>query len=308
MPERQATKPVALLVFNRPDCTEKTFAAVAAARPPTLLVVGDGPRPERPGEAERVDAVRVIVERVDWPCEVLTNFSPQNMGCRARVSSGIDWVFEQVPEAIILEDDCLPHPDFFRFCSELLDRYRDDRRVGQISGSNLHSGMARPEYSYYFSRYIHIWGWASWRDRWQQAYDVTLSRWPELRARGWVHDLFPRRREARYWEKMFEEVHAGRVDTWDYQWTAACWQNDWLAAVPAGNLISNIGFRPDATHTTTSGGFGNLAVGKLASPLCHPRTVAQDARFDAREFRWIFTVPPLRKLVRKIRGIARSRR
>jgi hypothetical protein len=153
----QLKTPVAFLVFNRPESTIKVFEEIRRARPPRLLVAADGTRADRPGEAEKCAAVRAIIDTVDWPCEVLKNYSDVNLGCKVRVSSGLDWVFEQVEEAIILEDDCLPHPTFFRFCEELLERYRYDERVGIISGDNFLFGVRRTQDSYYFSRYAHIW-------------------------------------------------------------------------------------------------------------------------------------------------------
>ena len=175
--------PVAFLVFNRPHTTDKVFSEIAAANPRKLLIVADGPRPDQPGEAERCVAVRAIVDRVDWDCEVLTNYSDINLGCKARISSGLDWVFDTVEEAIVLEDDCLPHPSFFRFCEELLVKYRDDERIAQIGGVNFQSGRRRTNYSYYFSRYAHIWGWATWRRAWRH-YDVALKAWPLIRDGG----------------------------------------------------------------------------------------------------------------------------
>lgn len=150
------TTPVAFLVFNRPDTTIRVFEEIRRARPPKLLVVADGARADRPGEAEKCAQVRAIVEQVDWECGVLKNYADDNMGCKRRISSGLDWVFANVEEAIILEDDCLPHPSFFRFCEELLRRYRDDERVMMISGDNFQFGKKRTDYSYYFSKYPHI--------------------------------------------------------------------------------------------------------------------------------------------------------
>lgn len=157
----QLKTPVAFLIFNRPDTTRRVFAEIAKARPPKLLVVADGPRADHPDDVEKCAAVRAIIDGIDWDCKVLTNYSDINLGCKRRVSSGLDWVFDTVEEAIILEDDCLPHPAFFRFCEEMLNKYRDDKRIAMISGDNFQFGRKRTEYSYYFSRYPHIWGWAS---------------------------------------------------------------------------------------------------------------------------------------------------
>ena len=156
MSEFILTTPVAFIIFNRPDTTALVFAEIAKARPPKLLVVGDGPRAHKAGEAERVAATRAIIDQVDWPCEVLTHFSDTNLGCKKRVSSGIDWVFEQVEEAIILEDDCLPNQSFFQFCQEMLEYYRHDSRIGMISGNNFQVGGKTVPYSYYFSKYTQL--------------------------------------------------------------------------------------------------------------------------------------------------------
>ncbi len=156
--EYQVETPVAFLVFNRPDLTARVFAEIAKVRPKKLLVVADGPRPKRPEDSEKCAAVRSIIDQADWDCEVLKNYSDTNLGCRHRVSSGLNWVFDTVDRAIILKDDVLPHPTFFRFCDELLDRYADDERVGAICGCNFQDGMKRGPCSYYFSRYNHVWG------------------------------------------------------------------------------------------------------------------------------------------------------
>ena len=166
----QLQVPVAFIIFNRPDTTSRVFAEIARARPSKLIVVADGPRAEFPGEAELCARARAVIDAVDWKCEVVTDFSDRNLGCRARVSSGLDFVFSQVEEAIILEDDCLPHSSFFPFCESLLQKYRDEDRVMAISGDNFHRGCRYTDFSYFFSRFVHIWGWASWRRAWNQAW------------------------------------------------------------------------------------------------------------------------------------------
>jgi hypothetical protein len=273
--------PVALIIFNRPDTTQKVFDEIAKARPPKLLVVGDGARSNRPGEAERVAAARAIIQQVNWPCEVLCNFSDRNLGCKARVSSGLDWVFEQVPEAIILEDDCLPDPSFFRFCEELLEKYREDRRVGMISGDNFQFGRKYNEDSYYFSKYIHIWGWATWRDRWVGTYDVNLSSWPHVRDSGGLAKLIENKKEAAVWTHIFNEVHLGKIDTWDHQWAYANWVNGRCGILPTVNLISNIGFGADATHTVRTSHLASLPRYTVDFPLLHPREFRTNDLADA---------------------------
>ena len=272
--------PVAFLIFNRPNTTEKMFAAIRQAKPPKLLVVADGPRSDRPGEAEKCKAARAIIDRVDWECEVLKNYSDVNLGCKLRVSSGLDWVFNTVEEAIILEDDCVPHPSFFRFCEELLDYYRDDQRIMVISGNNFQFGRKCIEYSYYFSHYTHIWGWATWRRAWQH-YDIEMKLWPKIRDDNWLRYILEEPSTVKYWSKIFQAVYDGYINTWDYQWTFACWLQSGLTVLPNVNLVSNIGFGVEGTHTTdTQNTFANIPLEKMGFPLQHPPFIIRDAEAD----------------------------
>jgi hypothetical protein len=275
----QLSTPVAFLIFNRPRTTERVFAEIARARPPKLLVVADGPRGDRAGEDTLCRQTRAIIERVDWDCEVLTNFADENLGCKKRIASGIDWVFSQVPEAIILEDDCLPDPSFFRFCEDMLTRYRHDERVGMVSGGNLQFGRQRGDASYYFSRYTHIWGWATWRRAWQH-YDRDIALWPAFDQEGWLQKLFARREEQKYWQQSFEWVHSGQLDTWDCSWTFAALLRGMLQVVPNVNLISNIGFGADATHTHIVSEHANLPTAAMQFPLKHPAFVLANVEAD----------------------------
>ncbi len=286
----QVKTPVAFLVFNRPDTTIRVFEEIRRARSPKLLVVADGPRADRPGEADKCKAVRAIIETVDWPCEVLKNYSDGNLGCKVRVSSGLDWVFEQVPEAIILEDDCLPHPTFFRFCEELLERYRDDERIGIISGDNFQFGKRRTQNSYYFSRYAHIWGWASWRRTWQK-YDVEMKQWPTVRSAEWLSDIFQDRKLVKYWRNIVEAVFNNKIDTWDCQVNFACWINSTLNIMPNNNLVSNIGFGIDATHTTGRSQFSEMPAMEMQFPLVHPTMIIRDALADGKTEKGQFSKP-----------------
>lgn len=284
--------PVVLLVFNRPRLTARVFEAIRKARPPKLLVVADGPRPDRPSEAALCAEVRTICQSVDWPCDVMTHFAPTNMGCRNRVSSGLMWAFEQVEEAIILEDDCLPNESFFRFCQELLTRHRDDTNVAMISGNCfLPGGYNRTFASYFFTRYPHIWGWATWR-RAMKHYDVWMTKWPEVNAQGWLEDFFQHDPTlVAYWRSIFTQVHNGQIDTWDYQLTLSFWLRGMISICPARNLISNIGFGPDATHTTVEGPRSNMSVYDLQFPLEAPSTLTIDALADEFAASFVYNVP-----------------
>jgi hypothetical protein len=274
----QLKTPVAFIIFNRPDTTSRVFGEIRRVRPPILLVVADGPRLNRQGEVDRCAAARAIIEKVDWPCEVLKNYSETNLGCKRRVSSGLDWVFETVEDAIILEDDCLPDPTFFRFCEELLEHYRDDQQVMHINGNNFQSGCKRGNASYYFSRYPHIWGWASWRRAWKH-YDVDLKLWPQVRNSQFLSILLDDDKSVRYWATIFDRTYQGKIDTWDYQWAFACWYNTGLSSTPNQNLVSNIGFGTETTHVQQNE-FANMVTTRLEFPLVHPTNIARDFAAD----------------------------
>lgn len=279
MSSSSITAPVALIIFKRPELTEKVFEAIRQAQPSTLIVIADGARPDKKGEVEACDKARKITEKVDWPCQVVRHYAEKNLGCRNRVSSGLDWVFQEFDRAIILEDDCVPEPSFFRFCDELLERYRDDERIMAISGDNFQFGNIQPEESYYFSRYPHIWGWATWSRAWKH-YDVTMQDWPQLRNSDWLAKIFENPKAAKLWKTVFQSAYDGRIDTWDHQWTYACWRQNGLTVLPRVNLISNIGFDKDATHTRKRSPFGHLPVEPLRFPLRHPPQIIRNVSAD----------------------------
>jgi len=271
--------PIAYIVFNRPQHTEKSFAVLREQRPPQLFIIADGPRPAHPTDAARCAAVREIVELVDWPCEVYRNYADSNFGLKRRVSSGLDWVFGQVERAIVLEDDCVAHPDFFRFCDMLLERYADDERVWVITGNNFQNGRKRGEASYYFSKYNHCWGWATWRRAWQH-YQGELPFWIDWkRSEDWQHKM-PDPVEQRYWSAIFERVRAGQIDSWAYPWTASVWYHGGLTVTPNVNLVSNIGFGADSTHTADPDSpLAGLPVRALGE-IRHINSVGQDIEAD----------------------------
>ena len=281
MSEFKLTTPVVFIIFNRPDLTQKVFSEIAKAEPTKLLVIGDGARIEKVGEKNIVESTREIIQQVDWDCEVITNYSNINLGCKKRISSGLDWVFEQVEDAIILEDDCIPEPTFFRFCQEMLTYYRYDKRISMISGSNFSSAYTLTDHSYHFSKYSMIWGWASWRDRWTESYDVKLLEWPRIRDEKRLADMLGNKREVRYWRKIFERVYCGEIDSWAYQWFFANWLEQRISIVPSVNLISNIGYGENATHTTsTESHLSNLERKKVSFPVIHPVQIVKNIKAD----------------------------
>jgi hypothetical protein len=288
MSDWKLNTPVAMLIFKRPQTTEKVFAAVRQAKPPKLLVVANtlSKQAGEPLDA-KCAAARAIIDQVDWDCEVLKNYADLYMGCKQRIYSGLDWVFSQVDRAIVLEDDCVPHPSFWRFCQEMLDRYQDDEQIVAVTGDNFQLGRKRTPFSYYFSRYTHFWGWATWRRAWQ-SYDVNMTRWPELRDQGWLEQFLGDKAAADWWTQTFEKTYQERVDTWDWQWIFSTWLRDGLTVVPNVNLVSNIGFNTGATHTGDAGDWrANMATQAIPFPLNHPPSVERQIeadRFEQHEY------------------------
>jgi hypothetical protein len=220
---------VVFLVFNRPELTRRVFERIRQARPSRLLVVCDGPRTDRPDDLDKVARVRQIIDDgVDWPCEVAKNYSEHNLGCRERPASGITWAFSLVEEAIFLEDDCLPDPSFFAYCDEMLERFRNDHRVMHINGTNFISRHCRPRTSYFFSKCVWVWGWASWRRAWQY-YDYTMSSWDARRRL--LDAAFDSRRERAFWTSTFEQARRDwpASEAWDFSWIYSCWTRGGLS-------------------------------------------------------------------------------
>ncbi|GCL41811.1 glycosyltransferase family 2 protein [Dolichospermum planctonicum] len=276
--------PVAFIIFNRPDTTKRVFEAIRDAKPPKLLVIADGPRADRPGEAEKCAAARAIIEGVDWECEVLTNYSDVNLGCGKRVSTGIDWVFDQVEEAIILEDDCLPDPTFFEFCEVILDKYRDDERIMMVSGTNYLGTWKSTIQSYHFSYYGGIWGWASWKRAWKH-YDYEMKLWADTEVKARSRDVLASEKQYVHRKKIWEQVSNGMIDTWDYQWGFARLVQSGLSIVPSVNLISNIGFGNDATHTKSAdSAVANIKSTEIEFPLKINKFTVVDRDYDRKLF------------------------
>ena len=275
--------PVLFIIFNRPHTTQVVFDEIRAARPPRLYIAADGPREGRPEEIQKCENAKEIALSVDWPCEVKTLFRTKNLGCKLAVSSAIDWFFENEPEGIILEDDVRPIPSFFAYCDELLERYRESQNVAMISGCNLITKDLALKESYLFSIHTHIWGWASWRRAWK-LYDINMDSWQEWSTKGGLESigndsiLF-----SSYWRNIFNRCYAGEIDTWDYQWTFACWKNNMLAILPKYNQTFNLGFGVDATHTITNAPSYVLksTPKSLEFPLIHPEDISSKPTVDA---------------------------
>lgn len=276
-----ATEAVLVVAFNRPDDLRRLLGRLRTVRPPRVYLAVDGARPDRPGEEAAVAACRALAEAIDWPCESHTLFRDANLGCGLGVSSAIDWFFAHEERGIILEDDILPDPTFFPFCSELLDRYEQNERVFAISGCNYvpPGHMSDPAAAYRFSRVPHIWGWATWRRSWRR-YRLDIA--------GWRSDLPARalwRASGRcvsgfaYWTSTFELLARKQVDTWDGQLVYASMVAGGLTATSNVNLVENLGFNESATHTVVRHDYLR-AVQPIALPTT-PVRVEVDERADA---------------------------
>lgn len=280
IPPHDLHTPVLFLIFNRPETTKLVFEEIKKAKPPRLYIAADGPRNDNKGEAEKVTQVReYVMNNIDWQCEVKTLFRDNNLGCKYAVSGAIDWFFENEEMGIILEDDCLPSQSFFWFCEELLERYREDDRVATISGNNFQFGNVRTNDSYYFSRYPHIWGWASWRDEWIN-YDINMKLWPYIIDDNCLENILEDKKSIKFWYDRFKKTYFDEIDTWDYQWIFSCWVQNKLAILPSVNLVSNIGFGNDATHTKIKNNSAELETENLNIPLSHPAYMIRNSRAD----------------------------
>lgn len=297
---------VVFLIFKRPAETFRVFERIREARPEKLLVVADGPRSSRPGEAALCRQTREVLDRVDWPCQVHTNFAETNMGCGRRVASGLDWAFEQVEEAIILEDDCLPDLSFFPYCDELLERYRADERIMMISGNNFQNGASRTSDSYYFSQLPHCWGWATWRRAWRH-YDYVMKDWRRAPNLSLLKELANNSGLAGYWRQCFDNVSRGKVDTWDYQWMYCLWKQRGLAVAPNVNIVTNIGFSATATHTLAIDQRYLVPCHMMKFPLRHPTTVQPCKEADEFEKVYLYRLPrfpAFKRVILALRSVA----
>ena len=278
--------PILFCIFNRPQVTSQVFEAIAAQKPKILLVVQDGPRSDHPEDQQKTKQARAIINRVDWDCDVRTNISATNLGCKQRMATGITWAFAQFERLIILEDDCLPSASFFPYCETLLERFADDERIMTISGDNFQSTKRGP-YSYYFSKWTHIWGWASWRRAWNH-FDVDVASWPDIRKSQILKKLSCESAEQKHWQQLFNQQYAGAINTWDFPWMYANWVNNGLTVLPNVNLVSNLGFGPDATHTQDPASkLANMACHQL-DQLSHPPHVIRDTEADRMSWHRLF--------------------
>lgn len=289
--EENVDTPILFLIFSRPDTTRRVFEVIRNVKPRRLFIAADGPRPHKNGEAEKCAECRKIALEVDWECEVKTLFRSENLGCGKAVSGAINWFFENVEEGIILEDDTLPGPGFFRFCSELLEKYRHDTRVMAVSGSSLPSRLSeQSEHSYFFSNWDYIWGWATWKRAWKH-YDYKMPHYEHMVRNGYFGSNYYSPYEKYYLNHSYDRSYYEneRVTWWSYQWGYARKINSGLVAVPVRNFIVNIGLGAGATNTTAEDRWSFFKFETMDFPLKHPDFVMHDRSTDDEIFKRHFT-------------------
>ena len=281
--------PVLLIIFNRPEKVKAVMQAISIYAPEKLYITADGPRITHPADIEKCEAARkVALESVTWPCEVKTRFLDENMGCGPGPSSGISWFFEYEERGIILEDDCMPHPHFFDYCNEMLEMYKDNHAVMNIGGNLLTDIPKRNSDSYFFTKIPHCWGWATWRRAWKH-FSFQLQDYDAFKNSLTLEKINPNRSFKKYWIEKFNLVEFGQRDIWDYQWTYAIWKNNGICITPSVNLVSNIGFDEDGTHTFGNSEFANRKTFPIL-PIKHPDKVEVDKKRDQHLFENIFFV------------------
>ncbi|QNJ30616.1 nucleotide-diphospho-sugar transferase [Synechococcus sp. PROS-9-1] len=282
------TPPILLLAWRRPHTLRQVINAIRLVSPSRLYVACDGPNPDSPYDVEKVAATRAVIDsEIDWSCNVERLYSDVNLGCRIGVSKAITWFFDQVEEGIILEDDCVPHPDFFTYCTVLLQRYRHDSRVWCISGNNFQDGTWSGHGDYFFSQIPMCWGWATWRSRWA-TYDSDLNGWPVAQDLNLLFSLIPDASMRLYWSQIWQRLwFEDKPDSWAYRWAFTCVVNRGITAVPKANLVTNVGFGDDATHT-----FGVASVrevfGLPSNILKHPSFIVSNSINDLSIFNYHF--------------------
>ena len=290
--------PILFLIFNRPDSTREVFDQIKKVKPKHLFIAADGPRESIEGEKEKCEQTRAIINNIEWDCEVKTLFRSKNLGCALSVSSAITWFFDQVPEGIVLEDDCYPDLSFFGYCQELLMKYRHIDEVKLIGGNNFQDGVKRGNGSYYFSHYPEIWGWASWRRAWRD-YDFKMNGLAETFETGNMKDVFKSTPEKKYWYGKFSQAKQGKNDTWDYQLMYSILKNKGIAISPQVNLVKNIGIDNNPTHRSLLDSKKALKLNTLSFPLVHPPIVV-DRTADQYTYSQIYSRSP-RRFIRLIR-------
>ena len=277
---------IVLIIFNRPNETKRVLEQIKIAKPKKLYIIADAPRKNVDGEIELNKSCKDLIDNINWECEVIKNYAEENLGCGLRISSGLSWVFSFEEQAIILEDDCLPSPAFFTFCDQMLEKYKNENSVFHISGTRWNEEF-NTENDYFFSRYAHIWGWATWSRAWNK-YDYHLNSWNHILSKNRLKNHFQGAVEFEFWNEKFKNTFLStKKTTWDYQWQFTMSINNKLCIIPSKNLISNIGV--SGTHLNnlklSSTKYFNRKVYNDFIVLNEPKDLKYNNSFDKYHFR-----------------------
>lgn len=298
---------VLIVAFNRPRLLVQLIEALRAVKPLKVYCAIDGPRAANHDDVEKIALVKsALLEGIDWPCDLKIDAAESNLGCSRRVSSAVSWVLAQEDAVIVLEDDCMPSVSFFPFCTELLDRYKDDPSVMSISGSNCLSKWNAGN-SYFFSKHFVAWGWATWARAWKH-FDLSLAEWKTASARRELREYVNSARHYEILAKYLDQIIAGSLDTWDVPFAFAHDRQRAFCVLPAVNLIHNVGFGPDATHCFDADAKFAPSAEEMEFPLRHPSVVKADVEFDRRWLDTVFPVerkrnPIIEKITQKFRSV-----
>lgn len=283
--------PILLIIFNRPATTQQVFNAIKQVKPKFLFVAADGPRPTMPDDKEKCKQARAIIEQIDWDCDIKILFREKNLGCGCGPAEAITWFFENVEEGIILEDDCLPSNDFFRFAETMLHKYKDNDKIMLVAGTNFLGSWKSKKQAYFFSSFIHTWGWASWQRAWS-LYDYELSDWGEKKSLSQFKKNIATRRMYNRLMYIFDYTKANlsSITWWDFQWCYCVLKNGGLCVVPSVNLITNLGIGSDSSHTTNPNNLATpiLKTYVLKGNLLDDMPLVAELPFDKKFFKKIF--------------------
>tara|TARA_B100000579_G_C22847174_1_gene865099 strand:+ start:1244 stop:2152 length:909 start_codon:yes stop_codon:yes gene_type:complete len=274
--------PVAVIIFNRPNNTSKLLESLKLYKPEKLYVISDGPRKNFESDKEKVIQSRKIFEKIDWKCEVFYNNSVSNLGCRKRIISGLNWVFNKEEKTIILEDDCIPSKEFFDFMETMLNRYQRNKKISSVCGTTFLSDWKEEKNSYLYSKYCNVWGWATWKDRWQKI-DFDLINLEKVKKTKFLKNYLGSFRAYVYWHWILNKVNNKKIDSWAYIWNFTNFVNEKLSIIPETNLLSNIGIGEDSSRTKSLSYkyiSSNESKNKMTFPLKYPANIILNTEYD----------------------------
>ena len=271
--------PIVLIIFKRSQSVKKIIDILRIFKPTNIYVIADGPR--EINEKSDCKKAREEIDKIDWNCSISKNYSLKNLGLKKRFKSGLDWVFENESKAVILEDDCIPDPSFFKYCDELLTKYKNNKKILTISGNNFNfTEESELKNSYFFSKYPLIWGWATWKRTWD-LYDEDISDW-NINKTKWLDKIYKSKTIKKYWKLIFNKLSKEEINTWDYQLTYLSLKENGLNIIPSINLVKNIGVDSKSTNINKKSRNTNLRANKIKFPLNHPKKISTQENIESK--------------------------